>query len=54
MVQCQLHYGVRFVDVAPNVVAHIKKRWSALLQCQLHAALRIVTPNDVSLVCVIC
>ncbi len=52
--QGQLHCGVRFVGVAANVVAHIKKWWSALLQCQLHSALRFVAPNDASLVCVVC
>jgi hypothetical protein len=35
-------------------LVHIKKRWSALLQCQLHSALQFVTPNDESLVCVVC
>jgi hypothetical protein len=45
---------VRFVDIAPNVVAHIKKRWSALLECQLHSSLRFVAPNDASFVCVLC
>ncbi len=33
---------------------HIKKWWSALLQCQLHSALRFVVPNDTTFVCVVC